>query len=67
MLGAKILSHMQKHYNCKVNQLPGDILIFLQYLRRGGIGAGGAGCSPGKDSGADLADRENSSIFAGMN
>ena len=35
MLGAKILSHMQKDYKCKVKQLPGDILIFLQYLRRG--------------------------------
>ena len=67
VLGTKILSHMQKDYNCKVKQLPGDILIFLQYLRCGGIGAWGAGCSQGKDSGTDLADRENSSIFAGMN
>ena len=39
VLGAKILSHMQKDYKCKVKQLPGDILIFLQYLRCGGIGA----------------------------
>ena len=31
------------------------------------IDVGRAGWSPGKDSGADLADRENSSIFAGMN